>query len=69
MEKLKMSIRHVMLWEFKNNKNAKETTKKFVMSLLSAMSETGFHSFVLVIYHWQMNPDQDALQQISIKIF
>ena len=28
MEKLKVHIRHVMLWEFKNNKNATETAQK-----------------------------------------
>ena len=28
MEKLKVHIQYVMLWEFKNNKNAIETTKK-----------------------------------------
>ena len=28
MDGLKVYIRHVMLWEFKNSKNAKETAKK-----------------------------------------
>ena len=28
MEELKVHIWHVMLWEFKNNKNATETAKK-----------------------------------------
>ena len=28
MEELKVHIQHVMLWEFKNNKNTTETAKK-----------------------------------------
>ena len=28
MDERKVHIRHVILWEFKNNKNATETTKK-----------------------------------------
>ena len=28
MEELKVHIQHVMLWEFKNNKNATRTAKK-----------------------------------------
>ena len=28
MEEVKVHIQHVMLWEFKNNKNTIETTKK-----------------------------------------
>ena len=28
MKEVKLHIQHVMLWEFRNNKNAKETTKK-----------------------------------------
>ena len=37
------------------------------VSLLSAKSETGFQSFILVIY-LEMNPDQDAYQT-SNKMF
>ena len=28
MEELKVHIQHIVLWEFKNNKNATETAKK-----------------------------------------
>ena len=31
-------------------------------------SEIGFHSFILTIRHWEMNPNQDA-HQTSIKMF
>ena len=62
MEELKGNIQHV-IWEFKNNKNATETAK---VSLLTAKSENGSQSFILVIHHWEMNPDQDA-HQTSIK--
>ena len=34
MEELKVHIRHVMLWKFKNNKNTTETAKK-IMSVYS----------------------------------
>ena len=65
MEELKVHIWHVMVWEFKNNKNAAETAWKFVVfiayvSLLTTKLETGFQSFILVICHWEMNPDQDT---------
>ena len=30
MEELKVHIRHVMLWRFKNNKNTTETAKKIL---------------------------------------
>ena len=56
MEELKIHIPHVMLWEVKNDKNTTETTKKISSVydqgvLLTAKSETGFQSFVLVIRH------------------
>ena len=71
MEELKVHIRHVMLWEFKNNKNATETAQnicKFIpkVSLLTTTSETGFQSFVLAICLRDMNPVQD-IHQTTIK--
>ena len=69
MEKLKVNIQYVILCEFKNYKNSKETRKFLVfvvkVSLLTAKSETGFQ------YFWQyvreMNPNQDT-HQTSIKM-
>ena len=56
-----------MLWDFKNNKNATETTKKIcsiygqdVITETETKSETGFLNFVPVIGHWEMNTDQDS---------
>ena len=37
------------------------------VTLLIGKSEIGFQNFILMIYHWEMNPDQDA-HQISVKI-
>ena len=61
-----MFIRHVMLWEFMNNKNARKIAKKISakLSLLTTKSETGFQIFLLVIRHWQINPDQNARQTL-----
>ena len=47
MEEVKVKIRHVILWEFKNRENAIKTAEKFVVfltkvSLLTAKSEIGF---------------------------
>ena len=72
MGELKVHIQYAILWEFKNNKNTTETAKKIssVMAkvpLLTTKSETGFQSFILVIHHKEMNPDQDA-HQSSIKM-
>ena len=58
-----------MLWEFKKNKNATEIAKKIVvfmtnMSSLTAKSETGFQSFILVICYWEVNIDQDIHQTL-----
>ena len=36
-------------------------------SLLTIKSKSGFLGFILVIHHWEMNPDKEA-QQISFKI-
>ena len=60
-----MNILHVMLWKFKNNKNAIETAKK-ICNGKCVITETGFQSFVVAIRHGVMNPNQDAYQT-SIK--
>ena len=37
------------------------------VSLLATKSETGLQSFIFMIHHKEMNPDQDA-HQTSIKM-
>ena len=61
MKKMKGHIRLVMLWEFKNNKNATKAFRDFVV-LLTAKSETCSLGFVLPICLWEMYPDQDPDQ-------
>ena len=52
-----------MLWKFKN-KNTTETENFFYfiakVSLLTTKTETGFQSFILAIYHWEINPDHSS---------
>ena len=64
MEKLKMYIRHVMLWEAKNNKIKKKTQqeqlRKFVVltakvELLTTQPETGFQNVVQTICHLEIS--------------
>ena len=52
MEELKVHIRHVMLWKFKINKNSYISFFAFMtkVSLLTAYSETGFQSIILVTH-------------------
>ena len=69
MEEMKGHIRHVMLSEFMNNKNATETAKKIssVYGKGVIIDRQGFQSFVQGIRHWKMTIDQDA-HKTSIKM-
>ena len=65
MEELKVNIRYVILWEFDKNKEVKIFMDK--VSLQTTKSENGFESFVLALYHGEINPVHDT-QQTSIKM-
>ena len=60
-----------MLWEFNNNKNATETTKKicsvYGQGIITDSQVEKLLSFIMVILHWGKNLDQDT-HQISIKV-
>ena len=61
MEELKVHNQHVILWKFKNNKNATKTAQKISSVyeqgvIITIKSKTGFQSFILMICHWEMNP-------------
>ena len=56
MDELKIHIQYVMLWEFKNNKNTKETVKK--MFSVHGHHWPLFWNWFFKFRYWEMNPDQ-----------
>ena len=71
-----MHIRHVMLCEYTNSKNAAETVKKctefFSQGVITDHQvKNWLLKFVLEICNWEMDPEQDAHQdahQTAIKM-
>ena len=61
MDKLKVCIQHVMLWEFKNNKNTIETSEK-ICSVDSQGVITGSQ-----VWNWftKFNSDDTSLREES----
>ena len=65
MDELKVHFQIVMLWECRIKEMLQKQLRKlleFIVNvfLLTVKSETHFQSFILIICHWEINPEQDA---------
>ena len=71
---MKVHIQHIILWEFDNDKNFTETTKKFSSlydqsDITDSKLQNCFHNWFLARRHWEMNPGQDARQTLIRMLF
>ena len=73
MDERKIYIRHIMMLEFKNNKNATKAAKIFFSDygqsvITDRQVKTSFQRFFQVIDHSEINPNQDAHQTSTTKL-